>query len=114
MKARISKGFFGSGSIDALIIYPDCACKSPLALQLAPLEGDAAFRFDGDFAEPNVTHYSNPTAAGSVNPPVTRCSPEGGKACHFTIRRGVAYHRDDSKYPNAVIPLKEFPTGGKQ
>ncbi len=112
MKARISEDFFrgADGSIaDALIIQPDCECRAPLALQLAPLAPDwEAFKFDGDLDEPTVTHFSDAQAAGSALPPANRC---GSKRCHFVITRGVAYHRKDSKYPNAVVPLLPLTSG---
>ncbi len=110
MKAYIRKNFFKPSNVDALIIWPDCACLSPIALQLEPSGEYEAFKFDGNTDAPTVTHYSDPKKAGSVAPPASRCSPgeEGGKGCHFTVRNGIAYHRDDSKYAGKAVPLKAF------
>ncbi len=90
--------------VGAWIVAPECECSMPIGLQEKGCSAHTeykSFTFDGN--------AESPTFSPSVLPYSDRCDRKHNVArCHFFIRAGMCHHTNDSKYPNAVIPLRRL------
>ncbi len=109
-KATLRKDIYkdkdGNSVSDAVLIIPDCGCRSGLYLQTSPVGENVAFTWD--------SNENEPTISPSVYPYADQCDTENKtKRCHFHVIKGVAHHTSDSKYSGAVLPLLDNNTDHK-